>query len=88
MTTNNNIITKDGLFYSNFDRFELPSYLISSSKNYSENLIFLRNKYGIKIGQAQPDNTGHIIENTIGVYIVDYNSYLSDIKNQSSKKSR
>lgn len=76
---NKRIITEEGLFYSNFDRLKLPLSLIEGSKSYSENLVRIRDTYGLKVGEQQPDASGMIHENTVGVYIVDYQRYLMDL---------
>lgn len=73
------IITEDGLFYSNFDRFRFPLFLLPGSDCYSENLVQLRDTYGLAVGEQQPDSAGQTHENTIGVYIKDYKKYLSDL---------
>lgn len=80
LDTKESIITEDGLFYSNFsDRFRLVLATIEASDKYSEYLVWLRDTYGIKIGKPYHSN-GTISENDreIGVYIVDYQRYLSD----------
>lgn len=76
---NKRIITEEGLFYSNFDRLKLPLSLIEGSASYSENLVRIRDTYGLKVGEQQPDASGMIHENTVGVYIVDYQRYLMDL---------
>ncbi len=80
------IINEDGLFYSNFDRLALPLYLIEGSESYSENLVKLRDIYGIKIGEQQPTN-GEMIDGLIGVYIVNYQKYLSDLREKQKADS-
>ena len=72
-------ITEDGLFYSNFDRKKFPLFLMPESENYSEYLVWIKDNYGIKIGRPQLDSAGSVTRNTIGIYIVDYERYLSDI---------
>ena len=75
------IITEEGLFYSNFsDSFKAALATIEGSPSYSEHLVWLSENYGIKVGQPQPDTAGNIAENSIGIYIVDYPKYLSDMK--------
>lgn len=74
------IITEAGLFYSNFDRFKFNLFLMPDSDCYSENLVRLRDEYGIVVGEQQPDSAGQTHENTIGVYIVDYPRYLRDLE--------
>ena len=73
------IITEKGLFYSNFDRFKFNLFLMPDSEYYSERLAKIREDYGIAIGEQQPDSAGETHENTIGVYIVDYKRYLSEL---------
>lgn len=73
------IITEIGLFYSNFDKDNFDLCLSPESECYSRNLARLRDDYGIAIGEQQVDSTGETSENTIGVYIVDYQRYLSEL---------
>lgn len=83
-----NIITEEGLFYSNFsDRFQLGLATIDGSNNYSEYLVWLRDNYGIKVGKPQPQSNGQIPMDgrTVGIYIVDYQKYLSDIQEKLGK---
>ncbi len=79
------IITDQGLFYSNFDKFRFNLFLMPDSEYYSEHLVMLRDTYGIAIGEQQPDANGESHENTIGVYIVDYPRYLSDLDDKYKK---
>lgn len=77
------IITEDGLFYTNYsDRFKLASATVEGTEYYSEYLVWLREKYGIKVGKPQPYANGEMSEdsNACGVYIVDYQRYLADTK--------
>lgn len=86
----NIIITEDGLFYTNFfDRFQAALATIEGSDFYSEYLVWLRENYGIKVGNPQPDSNGKMPEDSrvCGIYIVNYQKYLSDL-NDTIKKSR
>ncbi len=85
MSQQKRIITEQGLFYSNFDKFKFNLFLLPDSDYYSENLVKLRDEYGLVIGEQQPDATGQMHENTIGIYIKDYSRYLSDKEKQSEK---
>ncbi|MDE6292729.1 MAG: hypothetical protein K2L98_03520 [Bacilli bacterium] len=73
------IITEKGLFYSNFDKIKFNLALMPDSEYYSRYLVRLRDEYGIAIGEQQPDSNGETHENTIGVYIVDYQGYLREL---------
>ena len=58
----------------------MPLFFIPDSEYYSEYLVSLRNNYGIKVGKPQPDSSGNIAKNIVGVYIIDYERYLSDME--------
>lgn len=78
----NNIITEDGLFYTNFsDRFRAGLATIEGSDSYSEYLAWIKENYGIKVGNPQPDSNGKISEDSrvCGIYIINYQKYLSDL---------
>lgn len=75
------IITEEGLFYSNFsDHFIATLFTMEGSDHYSEYLVWLRENYGITVGQPQPDSAGNTAENSVGIYIVNYRKYLSDMR--------
>ncbi len=99
------IITEDGLFYSNYDKetfttigdpegkYDPDRVLLFSLRpeKFSEDLLYLRETYGIKIGKPQPWSNGVVSDNQVGVYIVDYKRYLSDMQEKylaSKGKSR
>lgn len=91
MENDNYIITEDGLFYSNFsDWFELGLSTIPESENFNATLVWLRENYGIKIGKAQPYPNGTVPTDSrvCGVYIVNYQKFLSDEKNGFLQKNR
>lgn len=75
------IITEDGLFYSNFsDRFKADLATIEGSDFYSEYLVWLKENYGIKVGEPQLYTNGKMPEDSrvCGIYIVDFKRYLAD----------
>lgn len=75
------IITADGLFYCNYFVFNYVLATIQKSDNYSEYLIRLRDNYGIKVREPHYSNAEMPTDSrTIGVYIVNYKKYLSDIQ--------
>lgn len=80
-----NIITEEGLFYSNFsDRFRAGLATIEASNYYSEHLVWLRDNYGIRVGKPHPYPNGEMPKDSrvVGVYIVDYPKYLKDKQEQ------
>lgn len=71
------------MVYFNFsDRFKLGLATIPGSKYYSKHLVRLKDTYGIAIGKAMPYSNGDLPldSRVIGVYIVNYQNYLSDLK--------
>lgn len=72
------IITEDGLFYGNFKESKFNLFLMPDSEYYSEELVRIRDTYGIVIGEQQPDSDGQTYESLIGVYIEDYPRYIRD----------
>lgn len=99
-TEDGRIITDDGLFYSNYDKelFMTPgdpdgkydpdrTLLFSLCPwNFSQELLKIREKYGVKVGKPQPWSNGVISDKQVGVYIVDYKKYLKDIHNPDTEK--
>lgn len=79
------IITEKGMFYSNFDRLKLPLFFLEDSDYYSKDLVAIRDKYGVAMGIQQPDSAGNTHENTVGLYIINYQEYLDDL-NPSQEK--
>lgn len=85
MQVKKRIITEQGMFYSNFDRFLLPLFFLKDSEYYSESLVAIRDKYGVAIGAQQPDKAGKRHENTVGLYIVNFQEYLDDLHHSQEK---
>lgn len=75
------IITDEGLFYKNYsDRFKAGLAVTKGSDTYDEHLVWLKENYRIKVGKPQPKQLEELSEESIGIYIVDYVKYLSDMK--------
>lgn len=72
MANNPRIVEGYGYFYSNYDSRDpnLPN-LIENSE--------LAENYGIVIGPQQADQLGNKHNNTVGIYIEDYERYVSDL---------
>lgn len=79
------IITEQGMFYSNFDRLMLPSFFLEDSSHYSKHLVAIRDKYGVVVGIQQPDSKGKTHDNTVGLYIVNYQDYLNDLNHNKDE---
>lgn len=88
------IITEDCLFYSNYDKqlfttIDDPDGIYDSDKTlwfslvlekFPVSIVYLRKTYRLKVGKPQPWSNGVVSDNQIGLYIVDYERYLNDIR--------
>lgn len=88
------IITEDGLFYSNYDKqsfttigdpdgiYDFDRTLLFSlvPEKFPASILYLRKTYGLKVGKPQPWSNGVVSDNQIGLYIIDYERYLNDMR--------
>ena len=87
--TSNNIVTDDGLFYSNFtDSFRVGLAIIPGTDTYSEYLVWLKENYGIKISKPQKYPGMKKDTMSVGVYIVNYQKYLKDLESKYDVKQK
>lgn len=82
------IITEDGLFYANFsDYFKVELATNPESGYYSENLVWLKERYGIRIGKPQASRE-NFEKNGVGVYIINCKDYLRDQRDKKNHKNK
>lgn len=76
------VITKDGLFYSNYDKSKFTAFgvldeLLAPDRNvlfalcpylFPRSILYIREKYGLKISEPQLYGSGIISDNAVGLY--------------------